>query len=248
MARVTVIHWKPEEAADKLEQLRQAGHNTRLSTPKTSADLAALYKNAPDVLVIDLTRLPGQGRDMGLHLRQRNATRNVAIVFVGGDPQKVSRYKQVLPDAIYTSWSQIRGAISRAIKDPLRQPVVRNSLAGHSGTPLPKKLGIQTGKVIALLGEPQGFRKTLGPLPNDVHIRTQARGKADVILLFVKSAAELERRLPAARRTLADGGRLWIIWPKKAAGTATNLTQQIVRKTGLATGLVDYKIAAIDAM
>ena len=186
MARVTLIHWKPEEAADKLEQLRQAGHDARLSTPKTSVELAALYKNPPDVFVIDLTRLPGQGRDMGLHLRQRKPARHVPIVFVGGDPQKVSKYKQVLPDAIYTSWPRIRGAISRAIKDPPRQPVVRNSLAGYSGTPLPKKLGIQTGKVVALLGEPHGFRKTLGPLPNDVYLRMQARGKADVVLLFVK--------------------------------------------------------------
>jgi hypothetical protein len=120
------------------------------------------------------------------------------------------------------------------------------ALAGYSGTPLPKKLGIKSGKTVALLSEPKGFRETVGPLPHDIQIRNQARGKADVIVLFVKSTAELKRRLPGAMRMMADGARLWLAWPKKASGTATDLTQQLVRQTGLATGLVDFKIAALD--
>jgi len=119
--------------------------------------------------------------------------------------------------------------------------------AGYSGTPLPKKLGIKPNAVVALLGAPEGFvAKTLQPMAEGVTIRTQARGRCDVIVLFSRSQRELERRLPAALRALGTGGGLWIAWPKKASGIATDLGDGVVRKVGLATGLVDNKVCAID--
>ena len=66
-------------------------------------------------------------------------------------------------------------------------------------------------------------------------------------MLFVRSLAELRRRFPVAGRALVERGRLWIAWPKKASGVETDLTQGYVRKTGLDSGLVDFKICAIDA-
>jgi hypothetical protein len=209
--------------------------------------LTTLQKDPPALFVIDLARLPGQGRDVGLYLRQRKATREVPIVFVGGDPAKVARFQTLLPDAVFTSWSRIRGALSRALKSRPPRGVVRDSLAGYAGTPLPRKLGIKASSTLTLLGAPESFARTLGPLPEGVRVRRQARGHAEVVILFVKSRADLRRRLPVAKRALADRGRLWIAWPKKAANVRTDLSQQVVREIGLSHSLVDYKIAALDA-
>lgn len=120
-------------------------------------------------------------------------------------------------------------------------------MAGYSGTPLVKKLGVKAGKTVALLGAPDGFDATLGPLPGGVRVKRQARGPADLILLFAASRADMERRFPAAERSLAEGGGMWIAWPKKASGVATDLTGAVVRSFGLGHGMVDYKICAIDA-
>jgi hypothetical protein len=119
-------------------------------------------------------------------------------------------------------------------------------LDGYSGTPLPKKLGVRAGAVVTLLGAPPGFERKLGALPEKVRLKRQARGKANLIVLFLKSRAELDRRFPVAARALAEGGGLWIAWPKKASGVTTDLTQATVRRFGLGAGFVDYKICAID--
>jgi len=92
------------------------------------------------------------------------------------------------------------------------------TMAGYSGTPLPKKLGIKSGETVTLLGAPDDFDATLGELPDDVRVRRQARGTADRVLLFARSLAELRRRFAAAERLLGERGALWICWPKKASG------------------------------
>jgi hypothetical protein len=118
--------------------------------------------------------------------------------------------------------------------------------AGYSGTPLPRKLGIKEGSTLALLGAPDGLAALLEPLPAGVLLRRSTRGTADVILLFTTSRDDLARRLPAAQRALHPDGGLWVAWPKKASGVATDLTENVVRELGLAAGLVDNKVCAID--
>ena len=100
---------------------------------------------------------------------------------------------------------------------------------------------------MALLGAPEGFEQTLGTLPDGASLRRDARRPAGVLLLFVRSAADLGRRFPAAAKAMGEPGALWIVWPKKASGLATDLGGNEVRDFGLTAGLVDYKIAAIDA-
>ena len=120
--------------------------------------------------------------------------------------------------------------------------------AGYSGTPLPKKLGIKPGSVVALLGAPAGFAKhTLGPLPEGASLRSDARAHYNVGLLFASSKAELTRRFRAARKAMGEPCALWLAWPKQASGVATDLDENRVRELGLLAGLVDYKVAAIDA-
>jgi hypothetical protein len=119
--------------------------------------------------------------------------------------------------------------------------------AGYSGTPLPRKLGIKEGSRVAVLGAPDGFAATLGPLPGGVVLRRRARGPLDVIVCFIRSRAELERGIERLRAALDPAGRLWIAWPKRASGLPTDVTEDVVRGLALAHRLVDNKVAAIDA-
>lgn len=120
--------------------------------------------------------------------------------------------------------------------------------AGYSGTPLPRKLGIKPGAKLVLVNAPAGFDETLGELPPGVVVRRRAQGAGfDVIVAFCKRAAQLERGLPGWRAALDQAGGLWIAWPKRASGIDTDLGDGVVRDVGLAAGLVDNKVCAIDA-
>jgi hypothetical protein len=118
-------------------------------------------------------------------------------------------------------------------------------VAGYSGTPLARKLGIEPGATVAIVAPPAGFVETL-ELPDGVAMRSSARGRLDVVVFFVTRQGELARRFPAFKRALVADGGLWIAWPKKTSGVATDLTFEPVQSIGLANGLVDNKGAAID--
>jgi hypothetical protein len=116
--------------------------------------------------------------------------------------------------------------------------------AGYSGTPPAKKLGVKEGHVLALVAAPEGW--SVPDLPSGVRTRSSLRGKFDVAVVFVRSAAELRRRVPSLDRALADEAALWIAWPRKAAGHQSDVTEDLLRELVLPTGLVDVKVAAID--
>lgn len=123
-------------------------------------------------------------------------------------------------------------------------------MAGYSGTPLPKKLGIKEGHRVAVIRPPDRFEKTLGDLPENTALQVglgSANGRPlDVIIVFVTRRSELERQLASMRRRMAQAGSLWVAWPKKASGVATDMTENVVREVTLPTGLVDNKVCAID--
>jgi hypothetical protein len=119
-------------------------------------------------------------------------------------------------------------------------------VAGYSGTPLSRKLGIKEGARVALVRAPDGFDETLDPLPDGVRLRTQARATQDVVVFFATRLAELERRFDSLAHAVAPNGGLWIAWPKRTSCVATDLREGIVRETGLAHGLVDNKVCAVD--
>ncbi len=119
-------------------------------------------------------------------------------------------------------------------------------MAGYSGTPLSKKLGIKAQHRVAVLGGPDGFEDLLAPLPDGVTVRRAARGTNDVVVSFHTRRAHFERRLDTAVRAMDVDGGLWIAWPKKASGVSTDMTEDIVREVALPLGLVDNKVCAID--
>jgi CheY-like chemotaxis protein len=246
MSQIIVFHPKPEQVETRVEVLRTADHDVRTMWPTGMQHLVSLRRNPPDAFVIDLAQQPSQGQALATAFRQLKATRGVPIVFIEGDEMKTARVKMALPDATYTTWRGVRGAVKTALSRPPEKPVVPDTMAGYSGTPLPKKLGIKAGSVVALLGAPKGFKTTLGRLPEGATLQHGARTPANVILLFVRSNTDLKERFPPAAKAMDDPGALWIVWPKKASGLAADLGANEVRAFGLAAGLVDYKIAAID--
>ena len=121
------------------------------------------------------------------------------------------------------------------------------STAGYSGTPLVRKLRIKPDARLGLIDAPDGFDVTLGELPPRVRVVRRLGGPMfDVIVAFFDRRSELERRLATLVGALDYAGGLWLAWPKRASGVPTDLTDNVVRDLGLATGLVDNKICAID--
>jgi hypothetical protein len=115
-------------------------------------------------------------------------------------------------------------------------------VAGYSGTPLPKKLGIKEGHRVAAVDAPPTF----AALVDGVELSSQLRGKFDVIVFFTTERAGFEKRLDALRRAMRPETGLWIAWPKKASKVPTDMTEDVVREVALPTGLVDNKVCAID--
>ncbi len=118
--------------------------------------------------------------------------------------------------------------------------------AGYSGTPLVKKLGIKPGHFVGTVNAPPGFSETLGSLPDGVTMKPLGQSNADIILHFVRSAAELDRQLASSVDRMASASALWLCWAKRTSALATDVREDIVRAKGLAAGVVDIKVAAID--
>jgi hypothetical protein len=119
-------------------------------------------------------------------------------------------------------------------------------MAGYSGTPLTKKLGIKENLRIALVNAPKNFLSQLGALPATTKIVARLDKPLDLVVLFVDSEKLLAKEFPRLAKKLSSNGMIWIAWPKKASGLATNLSFDVVQKIGLQCGLVDVKICAVD--
>ena len=243
--RVRLVHWKPAEASEKAQMLRSGGYEVSYEA-LSPASFQEMRESPPDAVVIDLSRIPSQGRDVGLGIRKYKATRQVPLVFVEGDPDKVERIRKLLPDAVYTTWDRILDGLEQATAHPPKMPVVPSStMAGYAGAPLPKKLGIKPNSVVYLIDAPEGFERSIPDLPGGVSFSRNTPKHNDLAIWFVKSQKELERRIKKVKSQIGKGG-LWIAWPKKASGVPSDLSQTAVRKIGLDSGLVDYKVCSID--
>jgi len=119
-------------------------------------------------------------------------------------------------------------------------------MAGYSGTPLVKKLGIKEGSSVTIVNGPRSFREELGPLPAGAKVVSRPGTQVDLVLFFVKTRSELARRFPELAGRLVSNGMLWIAWPKKSSGVPTDLSFAAVQETGLFAGLVDTKICAVN--
>jgi hypothetical protein len=211
-ARVLLLHWNEPESGQRAEELAASGYDVDRECSFDPDLLRSLAESPPAAIVVDLTRRPSYGRDVALALRTRSGTRSVPLVIAGGEDEAVQSLRSKLPDAVYTPWRSIERALERAITAPPADPVVPPSpLAGYSGTPLPKKLGIKEGTTVSVVGAPDGFQQTLGGLPEGARLRRGRMDGADLVLWFVRTRRELESGLE--RQAQLDVP-LWIVWPK----------------------------------
>lgn len=241
--RVRLIHWNEGEGRERQLRLASLGYEVEFDATDRLLLQRTIRVRPPDAIVIDLTRLPSSGREAGLVLRSYKDTRHVPLIFVDGEPAKVERIRALLPDATYTSWGRLKTALPKAIAKRPTNPVVPPSTISDKPTAL--KLGFKPGMKVALLGAPSNFTASLAGVPEKVTFSARPDG-AGLLVCFVKSRAELSMRLGSLPGILGERS-VWFAWPKKASGIKSDLDDNVVRDSGLAAGLVDYKVCSIDA-
>ena len=119
-------------------------------------------------------------------------------------------------------------------------------MAGYSGTPLVKKLGIKPGSTLYLLSAPGKYFEWISPLPENIEVKGTLSGKLDFIHLFVADFKTFAQTFVKSKKFLKDDGMMWISWPKKSSKIETDLDENIIRDFGLEHGLVDVKVCAVD--
>jgi hypothetical protein len=118
-------------------------------------------------------------------------------------------------------------------------------VAGYSGTPLSKKLGIKPAMRWLAVGAPREYRAWLGELPSGARIVATSAGSPEAVHVFATARRDLARQLAAYRKQLQPAGFLWVSWPKKASKVATDITEDVIRELALPLGFVDIKVCAV---
>ena len=121
------------------------------------------------------------------------------------------------------------------------------TLAGYSGTPLAKKLGIGAGARVLVVDAPDDYDDLVAPLPPGVTRVARLDAKTDLVHLFTRSRARLDKALAAYRAKMRPDCTIWVSWPKKTSGVETDITEDVIRTVALPMGLVDVKVCAVDA-
>ncbi|MCC7361063.1 MAG: DUF3052 family protein, partial [Anaerolineales bacterium] len=244
--RVALIHWDVPEGQARVARLARLGYAATRYNRAGPALLREIRASVPSAVLIDLSRLPSQGRDVAVELRANPATRDIPLVFVDGLPEKVLVVRQSLPDAVYSTWTHLVDDLPRAIaRPPRRLAVPEVAPAAPSGKSTASRLGLQPGSVVALLSAPPDFAASLEPLPQGVALRRQMGDDVDLAVWFVRSRRELQDGLALRASRLAKG-RLWILVPKTSASQSGDLSPASVRALGQAQGLVEEKSATIE--
>lgn len=248
MRRVRLICWNAELAKERGRALKNAGLNVDASPFDVSGMITRLKEDPPALMLIDLDRLPSHGREVAVMLRTSKSMCHIPIVFAGGVPEKVERVRAELPDGIFTDWAKAAAAVSSALKNA---PLISSNPVPHMrrymGSPLAKKLDLKAGGRVALIGAEDGFTEMLGDLPEDFEFQSRIGANTKLVLWFVRASHEIAAAFDLACARMPQGCSLWIIYPKKAGRLRVDFNQNDIRETGLAAGVVDYKICAVDA-
>jgi CheY-like chemotaxis protein len=242
--KVRVIHWKDAEAGPLIEVVRGAGFDVEyVPDPNGAAVARAIKASLPDAVLIDLSRLPSHGREMAVWLRNRKTTRDIPIVFVGGEEVKVAPIKAVIPDAAYVTEKGLSRALAKACAGRAFNPVVPPSAMERFKTKsAAQKLGIVTASKVAVMDAPRDYASVLGDMPENVEFFEDPQAVQSITLWFIRDA---EAMLGAVRRmrAIAAQTKLWILWPK---GQANKFREGPIREMGIENGMVDYKICSVN--
>ena len=237
MARARLVCWDPPSEADRARTLERAGLEVD-STPVASSQLVTHIRLAqPDVVVIDLDRLPSHGRAVAMMLRTTKSTRSIPLIFLGGEESKVARIRTELPDAVYGQWAQAAPLVRNALGKPRTQGLVVPvpHMQQFAGATLEKKLGLT--QPMAVIGAPESFIERIG-----IPVEERVTSKTKLAIWFIRSRVELEREMDF----MALRPPLWIAFSKQTGQFKADFNQHDVRRAATAAGLVDNKVCAID--
>jgi hypothetical protein len=247
MPIVRLVSWNPEAAREHARVLKKAGFTVDASVLRTSGLIGQFRDHPPAVILIDLDRLPSHGRAVAIVVHSGKSTWHIPIVFAGGLEEKVKTAREQAPWAIFTDWPEAPAALKRALKKPVVPVPAKSYMAHYAGSSLVKKLGFKPNMRAALLGAPEGFEDQLGELPEGVEFETKISPKTGMAIWFVRSLRELAAETEYLSARLPAGASVWIVYPKQTSRFKVDFTQYDVRAAGLAAGLVDYKICAVDS-
>jgi hypothetical protein len=246
---VRLVSWNDDDAQRRARELKALGFTVDARPLRECGGVVGHFRDlALDAVVLDLDRLPSQGRAVATMLRDSKSTRHLALVFAGGAADKVERIRGELPDAVFTPWEAIGDAVRAAIAHPVANPVKAKSHADRSAaTPLVQKLGIKTGMQAAVLGGFEGFEELLDDLPTGAALVKRFGTETRLGLYIVRSERELADAFEHAAGRLPKAASFWIIYPKQTKRVKTTFNENDVRELGLAQGFVDYKVCSVDA-
>jgi len=244
---VRLIQWRPDESADRIARLEGAGYTVMFDVLTKNDATQVLLADVPDAFVIDLTSLPALGRQVGVFLRRQKATRSLPLVFVGGDRDEVEEIGQLIPSSTFSHWEDAVPTLAETIGAVVTANVPVSVTDMSSDIPLHFRLGIDPGFRVGLVGAPEDFEDRFDDLPPGASITRKIDGLFDRIIWFSASRLELQANAEELANMLSDTGGLWIVWPEKSPGMASNVGEDLVRKVGSAAGMIDYGIAAIDS-
>jgi len=245
MARVRLFHWKAAEAAPLVELLRSKGFSVDYTGDRANGDFRSLRETQPVAAVIDLTRLPSHGRYVAHAIRGAKATRQIPIVFVDGEAEKVENIRRELPDAVFTSRARLATVLKRVkpVTNPVVPPSMMEQFAKRTAA---EKLGIRKDYRVALIDPPPDYARVLGKLPPGTSLEEDPDEFLPLTLWFAHDPDEYLARLNRMR-PFAAKSRLWILW-RKQAGRKQNsgLNQPFVLQSAMAVGLVQYKMCSVN--
>lgn len=119
-------------------------------------------------------------------------------------------------------------------------------MAGYSGTPLAKKLGIKEGSRLFVSGAPRNYLQLVAPLPEGVKLVPRVDANTDIVHIFSTERARLKSVLRDSLGKLKQDGSIWVSWPKRSSKVPTDITEDTIREIALPMGLVDIKVCAVD--
>lgn len=240
MLRLRLIHWNAAEAARYLALLNKSGHRVEYNHEFSPQQMRDWRSSPPDAFVIDLSRLPSHGREIAIALRQMKDMRGIPLVFCEGEKEKIAKTKEWLPDALYCSLAGLPAALRKlkALGDPV---VPKAMMDRYTGRTTAQKLGVKDGAQVCAIDPPRDLGAILG---RAALLETPAR--ATVILLFATEPLAMQKQL-SDLRVFAEKAKLWVCW-KKGKQAENGVTEKLVRDTGLALGLVDYKICSLSSV
>jgi hypothetical protein len=224
MSRLRLFQCNEEEA----QRLRAAGHEI------TGERIA-------DAFIINLNRLPSHGREQATAMRGSKSTRHIPIVFVEGAPEKVTPIRELLPDAVYTTWPRLASTLKRL--KPVMDPVIpRQMMDRYINRTTAQKLGIKENSTVTVVNAPRDYLKVLGEMPPNVEITEEEAALSAVTVCFVRDYDALGEVIELGRR-IAGKTKFWICWQKGKKGGINDIP---IRNDAVALGLVDYKVCSLD--